>query len=274
MLIQTRVGRLFVEQQGEGTPVVLWPSLLCDGGMWRFQIPDLAARHRVIRIDGPGHGRSATIRHPFTLEDCADAAVEVLDALEVPSAHWAGLSWGGMTGMRVALRHPSRLRSLALLNTSAHRESRRKLPAYRVMSFIARRLGPVEPLLDRLVPLFFTAATLEHRTDLVQDFRDHVVRMDPESVGHAVDAVIFDRQDIRGMLRAVRVPTSVIVGRQDVSTPPSRGEAIAAEIAGADLVAVDDAAHLSALEQPARVTAALLSLIERAEAARTASGTA
>ncbi len=258
MLVDTCVGELYVEVVGEGRPLLLWPSLLTDGSMWRLQVPELRAAHRLIVIDPPGHGRSAAVRRPFTLEDCADAAAQVLDHLEIEVTDWAGLSWGGMVGMRFALRHPSRLRRLALLDTSARAELRRKLPSYHVMAFVARRVGAFGLLLDRLEPMFFTADTVAHRRDLVDPFREHLARMDPPSVGYAVDAVIFERRDIRRQLRQIDAPTLVIVGADDRATPPARAREVARGIRGAELLCVPAAAHLSSLEQPAAVNRALL----------------
>ncbi|MFK7992009.1 MAG: alpha/beta fold hydrolase [Sandaracinaceae bacterium] len=266
MLIDTRLGRLFVEVRGEGPPLVLWHSLLCEGGMWRFQVPALAERFRVINIDAPGHGRSAPIRRGFSLEECAHAATEVMDALDVESAHWAGLSWGGMTGMRVALAYPTRLRSMALLDTSAHRESRRKLPSYHAMAFLARRIGAIGPLLDRIEPMFFASVTRESRREVIEPFRDHLSRMDTESLGTSVDAVIFDRVDIRDRLRAIRTPTLVIVGASDVATPPIRSREIADRIPGARFELVPGAGHLSALDRPERVTELLCDFFDGVEA--------
>lgn len=265
MLIETRLGRLFVEASGEGTPVVLWHSLLCDGGMWRYVAPRLAERHRVINVDAPGHGRSAPVRRSFTLDECAQVATEVMDALELDRAHWAGLSWGGMTGMRLALTHPDRLRSLALLDTSADCEAREKLPSYKVMAFIARRLGAVPLLLDRMEPIFFAAATRRSNRGVIGSFRDHLARMQPASIGHAVDAVIFERRDIRDRIGRIRLPTLVIVGAEDVATPPARSREIAERIEGACLLEIPDAGHLSALEQPDAIADALLEHFERAE---------
>lgn len=258
MLIETRVGRLFVECRGEGDALVLWPSLLTEGSMWRMQVPALAERFRTVVIDPPGHGRSAHVRQRFSIEDCADAAREVLDALSIERASWAGLSWGGMTGMRFALRYPGRLERLALLDTSAARESRQKLPSYLVMNAIAKRFGAVGPLLDRIEPMFFTKETVRSRRDIVDPFREHLARMDPESIGHCVDGVIFERTDIRPHLGRIRVPTLVLVGADDVATPPARSREIADAIPGARLIQIPRAGHLSALEQPEVVTRALL----------------
>ncbi len=259
MLVETRVGRIFVEVAGEGAPLVLWPSLLTDGSMWRFQHGPLRERVRTITIDPPGHGRSAHVRRAFRLEDCADAAREVLEAVGVAGpVDWAGLSWGGMTGMRFALRYPERVRRLALLDTSAAAESRRKLPSYHAMAFVARRVGGIPLLLDRLEPIFFTRDSVENRRDIVDPFRDHVARMDPPSVGHCVDAVIFERADIRGRLGAIQAPTLVLVGSEDRATPPARSKEIADGIPGARLVEVPRAGHLAALEQAEAVTEHLL----------------
>lgn len=259
MLIETKVGRLFVDVRGEGESIVLWPSLLTDGGMWRFQVPALAERWRVVTVDPPGHGRSGLVRRPFTLEDCADAVVTILDTLGIERAHFAGLSWGGMVGMRLALRDPARLRSLALVDTNADRESRRKVPSYRAMMMIARIFGAGVPrLLDRIEPLYFTARTRRDRRDLVHDFREHVASRDPVSLGHCLDAVIFDRVDIRDRIASIRLPTLVLVGAEDVATPILRSRDIASRIDGAKLVVIAGAAHLSALEAPDAVTEELV----------------
>jgi 3-oxoadipate enol-lactonase len=265
VLIETRLGRLFVEDRGgEGEPIVLWHSFLCDGGMWRYQLPALEPRYRVINIDGPGHGRSMPIRRRFTLEDCADVAVEILDALEIDRAHWAGLSWGAMTGMRLALAYPSRVRSLALLDTSAHAESRRKLPRYTMLALAARAFGPGMPLiLGALGPIFFSTRTIEHKPELVRDQRDLVARMDSESVQRCVDAIIFRRRSIVDRLSQIDAPTLVMCGADDVATPPAKSRAIAAAIRGARYVEVPNAGHLSALEAPERVNAALLEHLGR-----------
>lgn len=258
MIVDTRLGKLFVETRGDGPPLLLWHSLLCDGGMWRLVRDRLAERFRVINVDGPGHGRSALVRRRFSLEDCAEAAEAVLDALGVERAHVAGLSWGGMMAMRLALASPERVDKLALLDTSAAPEVLKKRPSYHAMTVVARRFGAIAPLIDRIEPIFFTKHSVRNRRDVVDPFREHLARMDPQSLGHAVDAVIFDREDLRPHLSRISAPTLVIVGAQDVATPVERAREIAEGIPGAELEVVADAAHLSVLERPEPIVKRLL----------------
>lgn len=265
MLIETRCGRLFVEEYGDelpGLPVVLWHSLLCDGGMWKAQLDALRGRARVINIDAPGHGRSAPTRKPYTIDDSAAAALEVLDTLKIERCKWVGLSWGGMVGMRLALQAPERIERLALLDTNADAESKEKLPSYRVLAFLARTIGPFPMLLDRIVPIFFSPATRRTRPELVRTFRERLGAMDKTSIHHAVDAVIFTRKDIRSQLSAIRCPTLAIVGNDDIATPLARTDDICSRITGSTQVRIRDAGHLSAWEQPDAVNAALLPFLD------------
>jgi 3-oxoadipate enol-lactonase len=265
MLIDTRCGRLFVDVRGnDRSPTIcLWHSLLADGGMWDATVAALESRYRVVNIDAPGHGRSAPTKHAYTMDDSVEAAIEVLGHLGIERCVWVGLSWGGMVGMRLALRAPSLLAGMVLFDTNAHAESRRKLPSYVVMAAISRRLGTVPILLDRLEPIFFSRATRESRPAIVRAFRERLSAMDPPSIGHATDAVIFGRKDLRPRLGEIRVPTMVVCGRDDVATPVDRSKTIAEGIPGATLELIGGAGHLSAWERPDEANRLITSFLSR-----------
>jgi pimeloyl-ACP methyl ester carboxylesterase len=90
-MVDTKVGRLHVETDGDGPPAVLWHSLFVDSTTWSPLRPLLRQDRRLIVIDGPGHGKSGWPAADFALDDCADAAFEVLDAVGVPeSVDWLG----------------------------------------------------------------------------------------------------------------------------------------------------------------------------------------
>jgi 3-oxoadipate enol-lactonase len=262
MLVDTVCGRLFVHVAGSGPDLVLWHSLLCDTGMWRAQIAALTENYRVISIDAPGHGRSANARTRYSMDDCVGAGIEVLDAAGVERAGRVGLSWGGMVGMRVAARHPERIAALVLMDTSARAERPWKKAAYKPLQLFASRLGPIRPLAKALTPIMFSSHSRRHETAAVDAFVQTLIRMDPESVSRAVDAVIYDRTDVTSELSRITAPTLVVVGADDRATPPEESEHLALNIRGAGLVRIPDAGHLSALEQPTRVNAALLSFLD------------
>jgi 3-oxoadipate enol-lactonase len=261
--LATRVGRLFVERLGSGTPVLFWHSFLCDGGMWRAQALAVAKRHRVIVVDGPSHGRSDPLKRPFSLEDCADAVVDILDAEDAPRAVLVGLSWGGFTAMRVALRAPDRVAGLALFDTSADAETRQNVLRHRAMAEIVRRLGPIAVLDDRIRSIMLAPETLRSHPDIGDEMMRRLRGWDREGIYWAARAIVIDRGSIVDDLPRISVPTLVAVGEKDAATPPGCAKRIAAGIAGAELHVIPGAGHLSSVERPAEVTALVERLLDR-----------
>jgi hypothetical protein len=101
--VDTLVGQLYVEERGAGAVLLCWPSLFCDSRTLQPIIDEFARDHRVIVIDGPGHGKSGSSGRRFSLADCADAAMRVLDAMNVERATWIGAAWGGQVGVFAAV---------------------------------------------------------------------------------------------------------------------------------------------------------------------------
>ena len=77
MRVKTDLGELYLEDSGTGPAVILWHSFLHHGGMWRGQLAALRARYRVLNLDAPGHGRSAQLRRPIDMAECARAVPEI-----------------------------------------------------------------------------------------------------------------------------------------------------------------------------------------------------
>lgn len=110
----------FSDEGPNNAPVVMMShSLSAELGMWDPQIDALKDDYRIIRFDTRGHGGSSAPVGPYTLEMLADDAIGLMDALELMSVHWVGLSMGGMIGQTVALKAPERLKSLTLADTSS-----------------------------------------------------------------------------------------------------------------------------------------------------------
>jgi 3-oxoadipate enol-lactonase len=262
MRVPTALGELYVDDFGEGSPVVFWHSFLHHGGMWKPQAEALRSRHRVILIDAPGHGRSSAIHRPFDMEDCARAAIAVMDACKVERAAMVGLSWGGMVAMQLATMRPERLTGIAVFDTSCRREPLKNRLEYKALAAVLRALGPMPILLDRIEPLFFTEHSRKHRRDLVDPFRAYVSRMDRESILHALECITA-RRDLSAALGKVQLPALVALGADDVAQPLVESEHIARALPRSQLSIVPNAAHLSALENPDAVTSLLRAFLEK-----------
>ncbi|XQU68954.1 hypothetical protein OJJOAM_001685 [Cupriavidus sp. H18C1] len=101
----------------EGPWVVLCHGLACDHTLWDATAAHLAPRYRVLRYDLRGHGGSDAPVGPYSMLRMADDLVALMDGLDVPQAHFIGISLGGMIGQTFAVRYPERLHSLTLVDT-------------------------------------------------------------------------------------------------------------------------------------------------------------
>jgi 3-oxoadipate enol-lactonase len=237
--------------------VVLSNSLGSTHRMWDPQLTALERRFRVVRYDTRGHGRSPVPAGPYSIDDLADDLVGLLDRLAVPRAHLVGLSLGGMTAMRVAGRHPDRVGSLALLCTGA------QLPP--AQTWIERaalvRTHGSTAVADPVVQRWFTPAFLDAHPEQRDTYRQMVAATPDE--GYAACCEAIADMDLRDGLPRITAPTLAIAGADDPATPPATLEAVTARIPGAQLLTVDDAAHLANAEQPDIITPALITHLEQ-----------
>lgn len=235
--------------------MVLLHSFLCSGRMWEHQVEPLAERQTVINIDVRGHGRSGVIERPMTLYDLVDDVLAVLDELGIERAAWAGLSIGGMIALRAALRTPERVSSLLLLDTDSGPEKSAIRMKYRALGLIARvfGLGPVRPQIARLM---FGSTTHREQPELVAEWAEIFSSVHIPSILLMLESLVR-RDDLRPHLGEIDAPALVLVGSEDRSLPPDRSRTLAAALPRAELVEIEGAGHLSALERPVEVTAAM-----------------
>ncbi|MEV4173664.1 4-carboxymuconolactone decarboxylase [Nonomuraea sp. NPDC049709] len=231
----------------QGQPLVLAPSLGTSTRLWEPQLPALARTFRVLRFDLPGHGGSKTLQ-AGTMEDLAKLVLDVAAAEGMESFHYAGVSIGGAIGATLAARHPGRLRSLAMICSSARFG---EPGTWRERAELVRAEGTA-PLLAATARRWFAGPPDQA---LLDDLRD----ADPAGYAACCDAL--SGYDLRGELADITVPTLVVAGREDPATPPPHARELADGIPGAMLVEIPGAAHLATADQPARVTQALLAYL-------------
>lgn len=246
-----RAGGLTVHVQMEGPagapPLLLLHSLGTNLHIWDGQAAALAATHRVIRPDMRGHGLTGTTPGPYTLAQLAADALAVLDALGVAAAHVGGISIGGAIAQALAAAAPGRVRSLMLVDTAMTFPTE---AMWRERAALVRAQGMaplLAPVLARWVTEDFLAAPP------ADGLRAMLARTDPEGYAGCAEALAVG--DLRDTTARLRMPALVVVGDQDVSTPPEVARAIAEAIPGAILAVLPGLAHIPTVQAPDAVAA-------------------
>ncbi|MFF1767539.1 3-oxoadipate enol-lactonase [Streptomyces sp. NPDC058249] len=228
-------------------PLLLGPSLGTSSALWDKVAPELSVTHRVIRWDLPGHGGSAAdlIGPGATVADLADLVLALADSLGVDRFAYAGVSLGGAVGLQLAVHHPERLGSLAVICSSAHFNGSKP---WEERAETVRREG-LAALAETANARWFTPGFTV--PELVEDHRT----ADPEAYAACCDALAAF--DIRDRLETIGTPTLLIAGREDPATPPAHLREIADAVPGASLTEIAGASHLAPAERPEAVLAAL-----------------
>lgn len=238
------------ESEGDGEAVLLVMGLGMTATGWWRTVPVLAESFRVISFDNRGVGRSGRPRGPYSAAAMADDAVAVLDAAGEERAHVYGLSLGGMIAQEVALRHPSRVRSLVLGSTTPGGEA--AVPADdATLAFFRRRAEmPAEEGVWASVPYNYAARTRRDRAERIGQDVIERLRFPIEREPYEAQLAAALGHDAGGRLAAIEAPTLVVHGREDVMVPRENARVLARAVPGARLELIDDAAHLYFTDAP------------------------
>ena len=244
---------------GEGPWVVMSHSLACNASMWDEQVAVLKRSFRVLRFDTRGHGASDAPAGAYTLEMLSEDLLALLDGLGITSAHYVGLSMGGMIGMTFALKHPGRFSSLVLCDTSS-RVPPEAGPVWDGRIKTAAEQG-MEPLVEPTLQRWFTEPFYKSSKAMMARI-GQMIRSTP-AAGYIGCCHAIPRINLTDRLGAIKCPVQVIVGDQDVGTPVAMSQAIQNAIPGSELVVIPSASHLSNLEQPQAFNNALTDFLGR-----------
>ncbi len=222
-------------------PLVLVPGLLCSA---RLYAPQIAALWP--------HGSMTVADHRRDSEMAAIAARILADA--PPRFALAGLSMGGYIAFAMLRQAPDRIAKLALLDTSARPDTAEQ-SAGREKFIGMAETGKLNDIVEALTPRFL------HRSHHSDEALKRVVRDMAADTGAEAfvrqQKAIMSRPDSRPLLASIRCPTLVVVGDGDELTPPELAREICTGIPGARLVVVPECGHLSTIEKPDAVNAAL-----------------
>jgi len=240
----------------DGPVVMMSNSLASNYAMWDPQIPALTDKYRVLRYDQRGHGGSEATNPPYSFDLLLEDACALLNALGIGKVHFCGLSMGGMTGQLFGAKHPEMLHSLILCDTTS------KMPDPSVWDarIEAARGDGMAALAPSTLERWFTAPYREKMPRAVERIHDMIAATPVNGFVGCCKAIQALNQT--RLLSGIKTPTLIIVGADDPSTTVEHSEIIHGEIAGSKLVVLDDAAHLSNIEQADKFNTALRTFLD------------
>lgn len=241
-----------------GPPVVLHHPLATDRTTWDPLTAVLKDKYRVIRLDARGHGESEAPAGAYDFEMLSADVIGLMDHLGVDKAHLIGLSMGGMVGQWIGVHHPDRFKSLCLFSTASAPAAAGK-QAWMDRIATAEQ-GGMAATVDGALGRWLTEENRANRPDLVA-LLTRLITATPVA-GFAGWCHAISSLNITEDLAKVTLPTLVVVGALDPSTPPAAAQAIHEKIAGSDYAEINDTAHMLQLEDPESFHAIVLPFLE------------
>jgi 3-oxoadipate enol-lactonase len=255
---------IYYEESGSGPETIVFShGLLMSGDMFSEQVKALSSRFRCICYDHRGQSRSEVTKSGYDMDSLTEDAAALIRELDAAPCHFAGLSMGGFVGMRLAIKYPELLKSLVLLATTADPEPEQNKGPYRRLAFVGRWLSfrlAIKPLMGIMFGQTFLQD--QARADLRSKWRSRLLRLNRKGTSRAAHAVI-EREGIYGQLDKINTPTLIVVGSEDVATPPLKSERMRDAIASSVLTVLPRGGHSSSIEEPEAVTQAIVNFVDQ-----------
>ena len=244
------------------TTLVLLHAFPLDAGMYA-DVTD-AFDGQLFTPNLPGFGGTEVPDQEPSLDDYADSVARELDAAGLDRVVIGGTSMGGYTAMAFCRRYRNRVAGLALIDTKASADAEPAAAGRRAMAEVLRDTRSTDALLENVYPKLLGATTVAQRPELADSVRASVSAA-PATAAAWAQLAMAARPDSLPTLAAVNVPALVVVGTEDVLSPPSDAEEMADVLPDGELVVIANAGHLTPLEAPTEVASALQGLMHRVD---------
>jgi 3-oxoadipate enol-lactonase len=249
--IKTNNGEIAIHsnnQKSENLPIIFLHGVYFDHHLWDNQVMEIKDR-MVISIDMPLHGESREItKSNWTLNDCADMLIEILDSLLIPKVIAIGHSWGSMTILRAANKHPERFASLGLCNMPFHAASKKEKATFGLQhSMLVFRNFYTKQAAKAL----FGKTSQKENPSLINQLKRPMGILSTSQIKQIDKIVILNAEDATDLIKSLKVKAIALKGKEDYVPTPPHIETI-----------IVNGGHISPLEQPNEVSNLVNRLIE------------
>ena len=254
-------GIYFEDSGGDESPIMFMHGFLMDHEMFDPQVAVLTPRYRCVRFDARAFGKTQWDGQPFTLHDTAADCIGLMDHLKIPKATIIGMSQGGFAALRLALKHPDRVKALVLIATQAGTDGEEFNVGFRGMRDTWREQGPIPDLLEGNARMILGPKEGKETGPLWEKWIPKWQNQTGEQIFHAVNNCA-DRDDITEQMEQITIPALVIHGEADEGAPISVGEALDKALPNSKgLIRVPSASHAVNLSHPQAVNSSLVEFL-------------
>lgn len=240
---------LSYDDVGEGSiPIVFLHGFPFDKTMWQEQLDYLKNTHRVIAIDIRGFGKSKDEESHLSMDLFANDLIFFIDKLDLDKVIICGLSMGGYIALNALKRFPSRFEALILCDTQCIADSYEvKTKRYKTIDDV-KEYGETN-FNEGFIKNVFHEDSLTNKPELVEQLRSVVFSNSQHIISQGLIA-LAERSETCSFLDKITIPTLIICGREDVVTPLDESKFMNKQIKGSVLHVINNAGHVSNLEEP------------------------
>jgi len=240
---------LSYDEAGEGVvPIIFLHGFPFDKNMWQGQLDFLKDSYRIILCDIRGFGKSTDEKSTLSMDLFADDLIAFMDALNIEKAVVCGLSMGGFISLNAIERFPERFVGLILCDTQCIADSP-EVKAKRYKTIDEINANGASGFNERFIKSVFSKHSLENKKGLVDQLSAVVFANNDHIIKQGLTA-LAERAETCSSLGRISTPTMILCGREDTVTPLMQSIHMRASIEGALLHVIDQAGHVSNLEQP------------------------
>lgn len=242
-------------------PVVFIHGFPFSHEMWGPQLEAVGRLYRPIAYDVRGHGKSYVGDGQYSIEGHVDDLMGLLDHLRISKTVIVGLSMGGYIALRALERNPDRFMAAVLCDTRSEADGNEgKLKRFAAVHAV--KTTGSSAFADEFVKNVFAHETFQKNPHAIEEIHT-IIKRTPELSIAGTQLALASRTDTTDSLARIRIPTLILVGELDITTPPSASEAMHRRIAGSEMHVVPHAAHMSNIENPSFFNEKLLAFLAR-----------